>query len=73
MVDRPLIKNLVEAVGADEEDIERLKQMRIEAGLRELRMRTLIISRGGNIHGTNPKAVAKRRKANKAARKARRR
>jgi hypothetical protein len=57
------IKNL-ELIGADPVKLEEYRLLRakaLETDMRMERVRGLIIARGGNIHGVNVKATAKRR------------
>lgn len=68
----PKISNLFEAVGADEEQVNKFRAMLVENGMRLLKVQMLIVQRGGNIHKVDHKATAKRRARNKAARKQRR-
>ena len=66
-------KELYEQLGITEEEMDELRKKRVENGMRLLKVYMLIRSRGGNIHGVNHQATAKRRAANKVARQQRRR
>ncbi len=65
------ITNLLEKTGTSEEDRNRLRQMVFDAAMETIRQRQTILAKGGNIHGVNHRATAKRRAANKRARQAR--
>lgn len=75
MIPKPKVnfKELYEQLGITEEEIDALRRKRAENGVRLLNTYSLIVSRGGNIHGINEKATAKRRAANKRARQQRKR
>ena len=62
------IKGLLEVLGLSQSDVDRLRQLRIEAAAERLRFLSVVISKGGNIHGVNRSATEKRRARNKVAR-----
>jgi hypothetical protein len=65
------IKGLKEKLGVSDEQINNLRELRIQAEAQKAFMMLTIWNKGGNIHGVDKKATSKRRKANKRARKAR--
>lgn len=67
----PKIKNLFKHLNIDEAEIERIRKIRIENALRLLKVYATIQERGGTIHRSDPRTVAKNRRANRAARKQR--
>lgn len=66
------IKGLKEKLGVTEDQINNLRTLRVQAEVQKAVMMMVIWRKGGNIHGVNEKETAKRRKANKVARKQRR-
>lgn len=52
-------------------EADRLRAMQFQEGMQRMRWMALIVHRGGNIHGVNHRATARRRAANKVARKQR--
>jgi len=69
----PEIAGLHEATGSDPEFMLRLRNTMRLNRLRLKLVQQLIVKRGGNIHRVDQKATAKRRAANKRARKQRKR
>ena len=67
----PRITGLQEKLGVSDEQLDNLRALRIQTEMREALMMMNIWRKGGNIHGVNQKETAKRRKANKVARKQR--
>lgn len=65
------IKGLAEKLGVEDAQIERLRQMRVEAAARQIQLISVVTGRGGNMHGVDRVATAKRRAKNKLARKQR--
>lgn len=65
-------KNLYQKMGVSDEERERLETMRFKAMVQRLMFVSKITLGGGTIHNVNHKATAKRRAANKVARKQRR-
>lgn len=66
------IKGLKEKLGVTDGQLDNLRKLRVQAETQRAFMMMTIWRKGGNIHSVNEKETAKRRKANKAARKARR-
>lgn len=71
MTDELEIKGLHEATGSDPEFVRRLRNTILLNRLRLQQTQKLIKERGGNIHGVDRRATAKRRAARKASKKAR--
>ena len=65
------IRGLKEKLGVSDEQLDNLRKLRIQAEAQQAFMMMAIWKNGGNIHGVDEVATAKRRKANKAARKQR--
>ena len=65
------IKGLLEKLGLTEEEEAKYKKMRIDAAMQSLMLHMNVVSRGGNMHGVDEVGTARRRRQNKAARKAR--
>lgn len=65
------IKGLNEKLGLTDEQFQNLRDLRIRTEMHIATMMLNVMKRGGNIHGVNHEATAKRRKANKVARKQR--
>jgi hypothetical protein len=65
------IKGLKEKLGVTDEQLNHLRELRIQAEAQKAAMMLAIWSRGGNIHNVNETETNKRRKKNKVARKAR--
>lgn len=70
----PSIKwgSLLDKLGVSQKEIAELRQKRAINAVSRLNWYGTIVARGGNIHGSDPKATATRRAANKRARAARR-
>lgn len=66
------IKGLKEKLGVTDEQLDHLRDLRVSTEMRAATLMTNIWRRGGTIHKSNPETVARNRKKNKAARKARR-
>jgi len=66
------IKGLKEKLGVTDEQLDNLRELKVATQSREAFLMMTIWRKGGNIHGVNESATEKRRKKNKAARKARR-
>lgn len=62
------IKGLKETLGVTDDQFQHLADLRIAAQMHVATMMMNVMKRGGNIHGVNHAATAKRRKANKVAR-----
>lgn len=58
-------------LGVTDEEMEHLKDLRVRTEQHIATMMINVMRRGGNLHGSDPVATAKRRKANKVARKQR--
>jgi hypothetical protein len=67
------IKGLREKLGVTDEQFNHLADLKLRAEKHIATMMLAVMNRGGNIHGVNAKATAKRRKANKVASKQRKR
>ena len=68
-MERPSIKGLIETLGEQGKiDVDRFRAMQVRSAM----MISRVIAGGGNIHGINEDAADRRHRANKAARKARR-
>jgi len=66
------IFGLKEKLGVTDEQLDNLRALRVQAEMQKAMLMLNIWRQGGNIHGVNEKATWKRRKKNKAAKKARR-
>jgi hypothetical protein len=66
------IKGLRETLGVSDEQFQHLADLRIQAEQKVARMMIHVMRKGGNIHGVDHAATAKRRKANKEAKNSRR-
>jgi hypothetical protein len=66
------IKGLREKLGVSDEEFDKLRELRIATELRTAQLYMSIWRKGGNLHGVDEEATARRRKANKQARKQRR-
>lgn len=66
------IKGLRESLGVTDEQFKNLADLRLRAETHIATMMLNVMRTGGNIHGTNYAETAKRRKANKIARRQRR-
>lgn len=66
------IKGLKETLGVTDEQFQYLEDLKIATQAHIANLYLNVMHRGGNIHGVNHDATAKRRKANKTARKQRR-
>lgn len=67
-IPKPIIKGLFEALGVSEEQMNEIRSMRAENGMRLLAMYNTVVQKGGTIHSFDPKVKAKNRAANKRAR-----
>lgn len=65
------IKGLKEKLGVTEDQLDNLRALKIQAESQQAFMMLSIWKKGGNLHGVDHEATAKRRKANKVARKQR--
>jgi hypothetical protein len=65
------IKGLKESLGVTDEEFQHLADLKLNTQMHIATMMMNVMRRGGNLHGVNHSAVAKRRKANKVARKQR--
>lgn len=66
------IKGLKEKLGVTESQLDNLRRLRVQSEMRQALMMFVVWKRRGNIHGVPTDAViAKRRKANRVARKQR--
>lgn len=66
------IKGLQEKLGVTEDQLDKLRSLRIATEMQKALLYTNIWRHGGNVHGTgDPVEKGKRRKANKLARKQR--
>lgn len=65
------INGLKEKLGVTDDQLNHLRELRIQAEAQKAFMMMTIWKQGGNIHGVSEKDTAKRRKKNKAARKQR--
>lgn len=66
------IRGLKETLNVTDEQFKSLADLRVQTQMHIASMMMNVMSRGGNIHGVDHEATAKRRKANKEARKQRR-
>lgn len=66
------IKGLQDKLGITDEQIEKLKELKVRTQMQDALLMMNIWKRGGNIHNVNVPETIKRRKANKVARKQRR-
>lgn len=67
------ITGLIEALGIPESEADKLRDMKYEAAMRQLWFASTMTKLGKPfMHGVNRAATARRRAANRAARKARR-
>ena len=64
--------DLFEKLGTTPQEIGELRKKRMINAMSQLKWHSQIVASGGNIHKVNPKQTARRRKANRAARQARR-
>lgn len=62
------IRGLADKLGVTDDQLNHLRKLKVESEARIAQLYMSIWRRGGNLHGTNEKATAKRRKANKVAR-----
>jgi hypothetical protein len=65
------IKGLKESLGVTDEQLDHLRQLRVRTEMQQATLMLNIWKRGGNLHNSNPETVARNRKKNKVARKAR--
>jgi len=65
------IKGLKESLGVTDEQFENLATLKVATQMQTALLYMNIMNRGGNIHSVDHVATAKRRKANKVARKQR--
>lgn len=65
------IKGLKEKLKVTDDQLDNLRALRVQAESQQAFMMLSIWKRGGNLHGVDHAATAKRRKANKVARKQR--
>lgn len=65
------IKGLRESLGVTDDQFQHLKDLKARTELHIATMMMNVMRTGGNIHGADYVATAKRRKANKVARKQR--
>jgi hypothetical protein len=70
-MEKPEVKGLRETLGVTDEQFKHLADLRMVAEARTSLLCINVLKRGGNIHGVNHEATAKRRKANKVAHKQR--
>lgn len=66
------IKGIYEKLGIDQSEVDKLREMRVDTAAQRLMFMTKIMAGGGNIHRVDHQATAKRRAANKVARRQRR-
>ena len=65
------IKGLKDSLGITEEQVDHLRKLKVQVEQQAAQLYMHVWKNGGNIHGVDHEATAKRRKANKVARKQR--